>query len=183
MGAATDSRAGHKNFLLTGPPGCGKSTIIEYVVRRLNRPSTGFYTREIKVRGRRTGFSITTLDGRQGTMAHVDIRSRYRVGRYGIDLQSIDGMAVPAMIPGSEDEVVVVDEIGKMECLSALFRKTLIQVLDSANIVVGSIALKGDRFIGAVKSRPDTLVVMVTANNRNNLADLLMGLLPQGVYK
>jgi nucleoside-triphosphatase len=160
-----------KNILFTGVPGCGKSTIIEKIVQRIDRPSTGFFTREIRSSGRRAGFSITTLDGRRGVLAHIDIRSRIRVGRYGVNLQDIDAVAVPSMVPASDTVWVVVDEIGKMECFSALFRQTLIRVLDSPNTVVGSIALKGDAFIEAVKKRPDTLLITVSQQNRELLVE------------
>jgi nucleoside-triphosphatase THEP1 len=80
----------HRNILFTGLPGCGKSTIIEKIVQRINRPCTGFFTKEIRDRGRRVGFSITTLDGQQGTLAHIDIRSRIRVGKYGVNIRDID---------------------------------------------------------------------------------------------
>ena len=162
----------HKNILFTGLPGCGKSTIIEKIVQRLDdRPRSGFFAREIRDGGLRVGFSITTLDGRHGILAHVDIRSRKRVGRYGVNLQDIDSIAVPSMVPANDQVVVVVDEIGKMECFSVLFRQTLITVLDSANTLVGSIALKGDAFIEAIKKRPDTLLISVSDKNRNHLAD------------
>ncbi|UCD79724.1 MAG: hypothetical protein JSW26_30785 [Desulfobacterales bacterium] len=161
----------HKNILFTGLPGCGKSTIIEKIVQRIDRPSTGFFTREIRDRSRRVGFSITTLDGRHGILARVDIRSPRRVGKYGVNLQDIDTIAVPSMVPANDDVLVVVDEIGKMECFSALFRQTLIKVLDSTNTVVGSIALKGDAFIEAVKERPDTLLKRVSVKNRNYLVE------------
>jgi nucleoside-triphosphatase THEP1 len=160
-----------KNILFTGVPGCGKSTIIEKIVQRIDRPRTGFFTREIRDRGRRVGFSITTLDGKRGILAHIDIRSRKRVGRYGVNLQDIEAIAVPAMSPANDRVIVVVDEIGKMECFSALFRQTLIKVLDSVNTLVGSIALKSDAFIEAVKQRPDTLLLSVSEKNRDYLAD------------
>lgn len=167
-----------KNILLTGLPGCGKSTIIEKIVQRLDRPSTGFFTREMRERGRRVGFSITTLDGRQGILAHISIRSPCRVGRYGINLQDIDAVAVPSMVPQGDNIVVVVDEIGRMECFSTLFRKTLVKVLDLPNTVVGSIALKGDRFIGALKRRPDTRLILVSDTNRDDLVqEMLSGIL------
>ncbi|MBW1780707.1 MAG: AAA family ATPase [Deltaproteobacteria bacterium] len=162
----------HKNILLTGPPGCGKSTLIEKTVQRIGRPSTGFFTRDIRDRGRRVGFSITTLDGKEGILAHVDIRGRKRrVGRYGVNLRDIDTIAVPSLIPEDETVVVVVDEIGKMECLSDLFRQTLTQVLDAPNSVVGSIALKGDAFINAIKKRPDTRLITVLEKNRDRLVE------------
>ncbi len=112
-------------------------------------------------------------------MAHVDIRSRYRVGRYGINLQDIDRVAVPSMIPENQDVIVVVDEIGKMECFSALFKMTLLKVLDAPNTVLGSIALKGDAFIGAIKNRPDTLLIPVSEKNRESLVEEILGFLPE----
>ena len=112
----------HRNILYTGLPGCGKSTIIEKIVQRINRPSTGFFTREIRDKGRRVGFSITTLDGQQGILAHIDIRSHIRVGRYGVYIRDIEKIAVPSMRPENDNVILVVDEISKMECLSGLFR-------------------------------------------------------------
>ncbi len=169
-----------KNILYTGLPGCGKSTIIEKIVRRMSRPSTGFFTREIWDRGRRVGFSITTLDGQHGVLAHIYIRSRHRVGKYGVNLQDIDRTAVPSMIPENENVVVVVDEIGKMECFSRVFKKTLIEVLDSPNMVVGSISLKGDEFIRAIKKRPDTEMISVSVKNRDTLVADFFNRLPAG---
>ncbi|MGD9367564.1 MAG: nucleoside-triphosphatase [Desulfobacteraceae bacterium] len=170
------SNRAHKNILLTGLPGCGKSTIIENIIGRLHRPSTGFFTREIQKKGHRAGFSINTLDGRQGTMAHVEIRSPYRVGRYGVDLQSIDLIAVPSMLTNDPRMVIVIDEIGKMECLSPRFKSTLLAVLDMKNTVLGSIALKGDAFIDAIKQRPDTALILVTPKNRDHLDDYILSL-------
>jgi nucleoside-triphosphatase len=92
------------------------------------------------------------------------------VGIYGVNLQDIDSIAVPSMVPANDQVVLVVDEIGKMECFSVLFRQTLITVLDSVNTLVGSIALKGDAFIEAIKKRPDTLLISVSDKNRNYLA-------------
>ncbi|MBW2581660.1 MAG: AAA family ATPase, partial [Deltaproteobacteria bacterium] len=97
-------------------------------------------------RGRRVGFSITTLAGKTGVLAHQDIKSRFRVGKYGVNLEDLDQIAVPSMLPSTLDQIVVVDEIGKMECFSRLFKETLIKVLSSANLVIGSVAIKGDRF-------------------------------------
>ena len=102
----------HRNILYKGLPGCGKSTIIEKIVQRINRPSTGFFTREIRDKGRRGGFSITTLDGQQGILAHIDIRNHIRVGRYGVNIRDIEKIAVPSMRPENDSVILVVDEIG-----------------------------------------------------------------------
>ena len=160
------------NILVTGPPRCGKSTLIESVVGRLQKPMTGFFTREMRQGGKRVGFSITTLDGKEGVLAHQDTKSRFRVGKYGVNLDHIDQIAVPSMVPAKADEIVVIDEIGKMECFSFLFRQTLVKVLDSDNSVVGSIASKGDKFIQKIREREDVLLVHVTEKNRDELVNL-----------
>ena len=158
-----------RNILVTGPPRCGKSTLIERVVARVQKPMTGFFTREVRQGGKRVGFSITTLDGKEGVLAHQDTKSRFRVGKYGVNLEHIDQIAVPSMLPTKADEILVIDEIGKMECFSSLFRQTLLNVLDSDNSVIGSIALKGDEFIQKIRERADVLLIHMTENNRNEL--------------
>ncbi|MBW1669634.1 MAG: NTPase [Deltaproteobacteria bacterium] len=158
-----------KNILITGPPRCGKSTLIERIIARVQKPLTGFFTREIREGGKRKGFSIITLDGKNGILAHENIRGRFRVGKYGVNLNDINQIAVPSMIPGRPNELVVIDEIGKMECLSPLFRQTLESVLDSENPVLGSIAQTGDRFIQKIRERKDVLLIQVTTANRDEL--------------
>jgi len=162
-----------RKILLTGPPRCGKSTLIEKLLQEIDRPLTGFFTREIRERGRRVGFSIRTLDGKEGTLAHENIKSPKRVGKYGVNLDDLDQIAVPSMVPSRSEQIVVIDEIGKMECFSPLFRETLLKVLDSENPVIGSIALKGTVFIEKIKQRRDVLLVTVSEKNRDSLvADL-----------
>ncbi len=160
-----------KNVLFTGPPRCGKSTLIERLVQQIGTPATGFFTREIREGGRRVGFAIETLDGRQGILAHQSIKSRFRVGKYGVKLEDIDQIAVPAMVPSEPDMLVVIDEIAKMECFSMRFKKTLVSVLNADQRVLGSVALQGDRFIREIRARPDVLLVPVTRQNQDELVE------------
>ena len=161
------------NILVTGPPRSGKSTLIEKVVQGISRPATGFFTQELRERGRRVGFSITTLEGKTGVLAHQDIKSRFRVGNYRVNLEDLDQIAVPSMLPSTPDQIVVVDEVGKMECFSPLFKETLIQVLSSANLVIGSVAIKGDRFIQSIKKRDDVSLVSITEKTRDDALQLI----------
>ena len=161
-----------KNILVTGPPRIGKSTLIERIVSRIQRPVTGFFTREIRDGGKRVGFSIVTLDGKMGVLAHQEIRGRFRVGKYGVNMEDINRVAVPSMSPAGPDVIIVIDEIGKMECFSPLFRESLITVLDSENALIGSIGLKGGPFIEEIKGRKDISLIEVTERNRDELVHI-----------
>ncbi len=163
-----------KNILLTGPPRCGKSTVIEKLVRQIKRPVRGFFTREIREKGKRVGFAIITLDGREGILAHEDSPSRARVGKHGVNLDQLEKIAIPSIIPTNSEQIVIIDEIGKMECFSPLFRDILLKTLDSPNLVIGSISLKGTPFITQVKERKDIVLITVSEKNRDSLPACLL---------
>ncbi|MCX8124971.1 MAG: nucleoside-triphosphatase, partial [Spirochaetes bacterium] len=129
-----------KNIFLTGAPSSGKTTVIKKVVAMLSNPKCGFYTQEERVEGRRVGFIMHTLDGKVGYLAHQDIASPYRIRRYGVDIHNIETIAVPAIQP-IENHIIILDEIGKMECFSEIFKQAATRALDSDNIVVGTITL------------------------------------------
>ena len=169
----------HNNILFTGSPGCGKTTLIKKIVEGLQTPSTGFITQEIREKGKRVGFAINTLDEKEALLAHINVSGQYRVGRYGVVLESVDDVAVPAMIPGNLNEWVVIDEIGKMECFSSLFKKTVLDVLNMPNVVIGTISLRGDHFIKEIKGRSDVLVVEISEKNRDELPNTYDKLLKQ----
>lgn len=171
-----------KNILVTGPPGCGKSTVVEAVVRRIHRPMTGFFTREIREKGRRRGFKIVTLDGKEGILARDDFGGAIRVGRYGVNLDDLERIAVPSIIASEPDQIVVIDEIGKMECYSSLFRETLVQALNSPTLVIGSIGLKGGSFIQGIKSRLDVAIYFISENNRDELPSMLVSAMGQVLF-
>jgi nucleoside-triphosphatase len=140
---------------------------MEKLIARIEKPTIGFFTRQITENGQRVGFSVTTLDGKEGVLAHVNMKGRFRVGKYTVNLLDIDQIAVPSMLPSTPDDVVVVDEVGKMECFSPIFKQVLMKLLDSDHQVIGSIAQKGDKFIQEIKARDDVLLFNVSAENRD----------------
>ena len=72
-------------LLLTGKPGCGKTTAIKILLSELNRPAGVFFTQEIRQDGVRTGFEIVTLNQRRSRLAEAGLVSDIQVGRYGVD--------------------------------------------------------------------------------------------------
>ena len=57
-------------WLLTGPPGVGKTSVIRQAVTRLE--AGGFYTEEMRESGIRQGFRLVTLDGKGAMLAHIE---------------------------------------------------------------------------------------------------------------
>jgi nucleoside-triphosphatase len=162
-----------KNFFLTGAPSSGKTTVIKKVIEKLKYPANGFYTEEVKKGNKRVGFLIKTLDGRQGYLAHQDIRSSFKIRRYGVSIENIENIAVPSIKP-TKDAIIILDEIGKMECFSDFFKKAAARALDSANILIGTITFSGDKFIQGIKKRDDIKIIEVNPNNRDSLPDLIV---------
>jgi len=158
---------------MTGAPSSGKTTIIKKVISRLAHPSNGFYTEEERVEDRRVGFLMNTLDGKTGYLAHQDIKSNFHIRRYGVSIENIETIAVPAIAPVNRN-IIILDEIGKMECFSEVFRQAAITALDSDNIVIGTITLGGDDFIQGIKERDDLEIHEVTPENRDSLPDVIL---------
>ena len=163
-------RLRHDKTLLTGMPGVGKTTLVQNLVARMSSVNmAGFYTAEIRSNGTRFGFELQGLDGTRGILAHVNIKSRHHVGRYGVDTKGFEQFLENLGLLRPEIELIVIDEIGKMELFSNLFRDLINNVMDADKQVLASIALKGNGFIQAIKRRPDIRLIEVTKGNREHL--------------
>lgn len=162
-----------KNILLTGAPSSGKTTVIKKVISCLSCPVNGFYTEEEKIGEKRVGFLMHTLEGRQGYLAHQAITSNFHIRRYGVSIENIETIAAPSICP-RENQVIILDEIGKMECFSERFIAAARAALDSPNIVIGTITLGGAGFIAEVKSRSDVQIFDVTLRNRDLLPEKIL---------
>ena len=167
-------------IFLTGRPGVGKTTIIMKVVDGFRGRAGGFYTQEIRKGNLRKGFQIRTLDGRDGILAHVSHSGPFRVGRYGVDVDAFDGIALLSLESALErDELVVIDEIGKMELFSRRFRTLIQKVLASDKRILGVIHQRIDPFTQRIRQWPTVEVWTVTEANRNSLPHLILEKLEQ----
>jgi nucleoside-triphosphatase len=162
-------------YLLTGMPGTGKTTIIKDALSRSRKSAGGFYSEEIRVRGARKGFQIVTLDGETAILAHIEIHSPYRVSKYGVNLSELERVAVPAIERAIRShDIVVIDEIGKMELFSSAFRITALEAIESGKLVLGTIMLKPHPWADKIKRHPAVELILVDRSNQQQVLGQLL---------
>ena len=162
-------------YLLTGRPGTGKTSLIKQAVAEMGGGAGGFYTEEMRSRGVREGFRLVTLDGQRAILAYIDIRSQYRVSRYGVDIDSLNRVGVSALQQAAEQcDLVVVDEIGKMELFSAEFRQAVLNIIDSGRRLLGTIMFSPNPWADTIKRKPQVKLITVTKTNHPQVVDELL---------
>lgn len=168
------------NILVTGMPGVGKTTLVREVVEESGLRAAGFYTSEIRENNKRVGFQIADLEGRQALLASVAFPTRYRVGRYGVNLHNLELIGVRAIERGLRSrrvDFILIDEIGKMELFSQRFMAALMKALDSEKPVLATIMHIDNPFTRAIKSREDVRLFTLTRSNYEEVKKQVLELL------
>lgn len=166
-------------LLLTGAPGIGKSTVIAKVIEALGDQTGGFYTREVREQGRRTGFELVTLGGQRARLATTHRRHGFArpvpFGRYMVSLDGIERLAVPAMrLAAHEGLIVVVDEIGPMELLSDRFTEVVLELLAGEVPLLGTIVARHHPVADRIKALDGITLLQLTLENRDRMPSELV---------
>lgn len=154
-------------IVLTGRPGVGKTTVVKKVAGKLEKIA-GFYTEEIRESGTRVGFKVISFRGKVSILAHIDIKSQFKVGKYGVDIEAFEKVSIPEF---SREGLFIVDEIGKMECFSQKFVRKVEELFASERNILATLG-KGVSF-----DTKDAKVIEVTLKNRDKLPEDILEML------
>jgi len=170
-----------KHIFVSGRPGIGKTTLIKKIVTKIKRTKpnwniTGFYTSECRQDGQRIGFNIYTLYGQQGVLARLNdpkFKTTFRVGKYSVNIADLNNIAVPSLYTNTD--LLIIDELGKMELFSLEFRKAVEHALDNYPRILGTIPYFENSFLSSIKRRPNIVIWELTQLNRKKVFEKVMG--------
>lgn len=171
------------NILLTGPPGVGKTTILEEIKESLTVKGFsigGIYCPEIKEKGKRTGFSIMDIaSGNRGLLASIHIHGStqgLKVGKYTVNLNDIEKIGILAIKNAVEKaDYIFIDEIAPMELKSTNFPRAVWNAMNSPKTVIAVIHQSSRHpFILKVKNREDVMIFNLTLQNRDSITEKVL---------
>lgn len=155
-----------KNLFITGKPGSGKTTLIKEVCRDKSSRFGGFFTEELREGNSRSGFVIRTIDGKHGIFAKKGMKSKYKLDKYGLDLNMLHDIGIQSINNAiEEDKIIVIDEIGSMEIMSEEFRKILIECLNSQNKILATIRHNSQPFTDKIKKMENASLLYLSRQN------------------
>jgi len=157
-----------KNLFIEGTPGVGKTSLIKEVISPYGGRAGGFYTEDIRVNTVREGFRLCTLNGQKGILASKSIKSFHKLGKYHVDLDIMEKLAVPALQRAlNESELIVIDEIGSMEVMCENFRKLLMEGLNAPQNLLATVRAGSHPFTDEIKQFPHTHTLVLSRRNYN----------------
>jgi nucleoside-triphosphatase len=160
------------NIIVMGAPGVGKTTLIERIATTLGERAGGVITREIREAGSRTGFTIESLDGESRVLASRGFRQGPRVGPYRVNVANLEAVGVGAVRRALDrSQVVVIDEIGKMELISPAFKAIILEALESGLPTISTMGVSKIAFMQTVRERADVRIIGITVDNRDSLRE------------
>ncbi|MDR3282893.1 MAG: NTPase [Candidatus Methanoplasma sp.] len=168
---------------ITGLPGSGKTYALLRVIEMLkeNDLQIGGMIDESVTDGRRkTGFSVRNiLTGETKVFASSDIESKIMIGKIGVDLSKFEEIGIVAIRTACKQcDIIVIDEVGKMEVESPAFIDAVKEALDADKPMILTLHKKSrNPLLQDIRRRDDVRILEVTPTNRNLLPHKIVRLM------
>lgn len=163
-------------FVITGKPGCGKTTFVGSLLKDLSREGFkigGFISEERRnSQGKRSGFSMRLLSpSKQESLVNLAEAGKInklgftQMGAYSVNVQNINEIVVPLIREVKiKADIIIMDEIASMQLLSRNFEYAIEDVLLSKKPMIITIPIQSKK---ALVER-----IRKQAKNTNTLIEL-----------
>ena len=168
---------------ITGLPNVGKTATLAAICRKLERDDFvvgGMITRAYRPPpgDERVGFYVENWEtGEKEVFSSKEFNTKYKTetddGVYFVDLEPLDRIGVKAIRDSIEDEevdIIIIDEVGKMEMHSEAFNSAVKAALDCPKPIIMTLHKKSrNPLLQDLRRRDDVRILEVTAVNKNLL--------------
>ena len=153
------------HLMIQGTPGSGKTTLIERIVEKYPDIFSGFFTKEVKEDKWRIGFDLVCInDNLKSPLARIG-NNQPKVGKYEVYVDKFEEFLLRCDL---STRYIIIDEIGKMECLSLRFKK-LLNELFREKLVVATIPVYNLPIITLLREKYPTEVFQLNKLNRDDV--------------
>lgn len=172
-------------MILTGKPGIGKTTLIIKLVRSLKVKNPqwkiiGFYSEEVRKDGKRIGFDLISFDEKRGTLARTDEyyigNKKTKFGRYYLNLDDLDKLSSNLNMKA---DLVVIDEIGKMEIISPVFQSEVLRCFQNSRVLC-TMGQFSNPFIDQILQFSNITIFTITNENRGIIMTKILDQIYEG---
>lgn len=168
---------------ITGLQGAGKTYALVKVIEMLEEEGKkvgGMITRPIIEDRKRVGFYVIDWEtDEKGILAHMDFDTDFEVGKFNVDLKTLETVGVSALRRATEEaDIIVIDEVGKMEVESEDFVDAVKEALEAEKPMLLTLHKKSrNPLLQNIRRRDDVRILEVTPINRNLLPYKIMKLM------
>ena len=170
---------------ITGLPGSGKTEALEKVIAMLEADQKtvgGMVTKPMFDQHRLVGiYVLDWMTKQKDVLAHIDYESNVSVGRFGVDMKKLEEVGVHAIETAIDKaDIIVIDEVGKMEVESPTFVSAVKRALDATKPMLLTLHKKSrNPLLQDIRRRDDVRILEVTPINRNLLPFKIIKLLKE----
>lgn len=167
-------------IFITGEPKIGKTTLIKELSDLLMKRGveiSGFITSDLISEGKRVGFNIIDIVTKEERIfASKNIETKYKFGSYYLNIDNLD--EIFNKIVKGDYEVLIIDEIGKMEFCSKNFREKINYLMKSETNILSTLHrdfVENFKIYGKIFT--------LTSNNREIVKNEILKLMIKGEKK
>lgn len=159
--------------LIVGSVQVGKSTLIQKVLKELNRPVWGFYSKKEKeLADDLHGSPVYLYDADAPRVQTQENLVGYcKNHRMEVIREGFERFAEKLSERPSADHLIVMDEIGFMEAGVPMFCEAVISILDQEIPVIAAVKNKEIPFLEGIRSHPNCKCFYITEKNRDELCE------------